>query len=74
MATIIGTSGNNNLSGTSQSDTILGLGGNDTLSGLGGNDTLIGVNLGAEDTTICQGNSILYTHCDVPCIPLSCCY
>jgi len=42
MATITGTSGNNNLVGTSGDDSIYGLAGDDTLDGRLGNDTLDG--------------------------------
>jgi len=42
MATITGTTGNDNLIGTSLSDTISGLAGNDNLNGLASADTLDG--------------------------------
>ncbi|WP_375501715.1 calcium-binding protein [uncultured Nostoc sp.] len=42
MATIYGTSGNNNLTGTSGNDQIYGYAGNDTLKGGAGNDYLEG--------------------------------
>ncbi|MBW4680712.1 MAG: calcium-binding protein [Microcoleus vaginatus WJT46-NPBG5] len=42
MATIVGTSGNDNLSGTIDADSIYGLAGNDHITGLGGNDTIYG--------------------------------
>ncbi|MBD2039337.1 calcium-binding protein [Microcoleus sp. FACHB-672] len=50
MATIIGTSGNDNLSGTAGNDSIVGLAGNDIINGLAGIDTMVGG----------QGNDIYY--------------
>jgi M6 family metalloprotease-like protein len=41
-ATILGTTGDDNLIGTDQDDVIMGLEGNDTIYGMGGNDTLCG--------------------------------
>jgi Ca2+-binding RTX toxin-like protein len=41
-ATIVGTSGNDNLVGTSGPDVIAGLGGNDNIVGLGGDDLICG--------------------------------
>jgi Ca2+-binding RTX toxin-like protein len=48
MATINGTSGDDNLIGTAENDVIKGFAGNDTLQGLAGNDTLNGG--GGNDT------------------------
>lgn len=42
VATIVGTTGADELSGTSKPDVIVGLGGDDVISGLGGNDTVCG--------------------------------
>ncbi len=53
MATITGTSGNNNLTGTTGDDDIYGLAGNDTLNGGDGNDTLYG---GDGNDTLIGGN------------------
>jgi VCBS repeat-containing protein len=41
-ATIVGTSGSNNITGTSGNDVIAGLGGNDTIDGNSGNDIICG--------------------------------
>ena len=41
-ATVLGTSGKDNLSGTSGKDVIAGRGGNDSISALGGNDRVCG--------------------------------
>lgn len=68
MATIIGGSGNDQLSGTSDGDFIVGLAGHDKLSGLGGNDTLDGgdgddtLNGGDGDDLLDtgNGNSLVY--------------
>ena len=42
IATIVGTTADNELTGTKAADVIVGLGGDDTISGLGGNDLLCG--------------------------------
>jgi Ca2+-binding RTX toxin-like protein len=57
-ATLVGTSGNDNLIGTSGDDVIAGLGGNDILIGLNGNDTLCG-NSGVDRLLGGLGNDIL---------------
>ncbi len=55
--TVIGTSGNDNLTGTSGADLLSGLAGNDTLTGLAGNDTLDG-GTGADKLIGGAGNDI----------------
>jgi Ca2+-binding RTX toxin-like protein len=47
-ATIVGTSGNDNITGTSGNDVIVGLDGNDAINGGGGNDVICGD--GGRDT------------------------
>ena len=58
MATINGTTGDDNLVGTSDNDTINGLGGNDTLIGNSGDDSLDGGD-GADSLLGGEGNDTL---------------
>lgn len=59
MATITGTSKNDELRGTSAADVIKGLGGNDTLFGMGGSDDLYG-GAGIDMLNGGDGNDYLY--------------
>src|SRR5688572_6497888 len=59
MATITGTSGNDNLNGTAIADIINGLAGNDTLNGFGGDDSLNG-GTGADRLFGGDGNDTLF--------------
>ncbi len=59
MATINGTSGNDNLVGTASDDSIYGNAGNDTLTGSGGNDILDG-GLGNDSMVGGLGNDAYY--------------
>ncbi|MGC4095937.1 MAG: calcium-binding protein [Nitrospira sp.] len=55
MATLIGTSNNNNLNGTAAADTMVGLAGNDQLLGNGGDDRLNG---GTQNDVLNGGTGI----------------
>jgi Ca2+-binding RTX toxin-like protein len=58
-ATIVGTSGNDNIEGTPHADVIAGLGGNDTIAGRGGNDVICG-GYGADRLGGGHGNDRLF--------------
>lgn len=57
-ATIVGTSGNDNIIGTPGDDIISGLGGDDTITGLGGDDAICGDD-GSDKVTGGSGNDIV---------------
>jgi Ca2+-binding RTX toxin-like protein len=57
-ATIVGTSGNDNIVGTAGSDVIAGLDGDDAIDGLGGNDTICG-GAGADEVHGGPGDDLL---------------
>src|SRR5204863_390831 len=64
-ATIVGTSGDDELKGTAGADVIVGLGGNDTIQGLDGNDTICG-DEGKDDIDGGAGTDIVWGMCLTP--------
>jgi Ca2+-binding RTX toxin-like protein len=59
IATIVGTSGSDEINGTSGSDVIVGLGGSDDIEGNGGNDVICG-NRGNDELEGDRGSDRLY--------------